>query len=230
MSDSLEAWRKTGKTTEAVKMFMNPKDKEDVLLKTRDEDPLRSEERGLEILVAYMDMYPNEPKEMVGKEFRIEIEIMPGYTFEGIIDGIWKKDGLFLMEDKTTSRLGDSFFKAQKRNAQIRWYLWGANEYGFFKDEPPKALINAIYIHKTNQRFERDVLILSKKMVAGYRDEILDWINHIELTKDSDIFPRHRANCSAFGECDFYSFCFLKGDVREKIIASDFRERENHTE
>jgi len=223
MSTALDMWRKTGREEDAVRAFLNPKDKEDILPLTVEEDPLRSQERGLEILLSYIKFYPDEPKKMVGTEFPFKLELEDGCFFIGYIDGIIQQNGLYLIEDKTATRLGDSFFKGKKREAQTRWYLWAALEYGFFKNEQPKALINAIYIHKDKYRFERDIMHLNKVMVSGYKEEILEWVKMIRFAISYNLYPKNRGSCSDFGECEYYSFCFLSGNLRETIIKSDFK-------
>lgn len=233
MSCGLKAYRQTGDRDAAFTGFTDAwKEDGQVLLVKKEDDPRRSVERGLEILGNYMDKYPDEPDMFVRPEVKFDIEVAPGINFTGRIDGVVRLiDGsLAIDEDKTTSRMGKTYFPNLRGSSQILWYLWVAKEMGLFdvegKKHSPKCLLNALYIHPETDFFDRDITIKSARVLDLARDNMLMWINRIIAAEEADCFPMNdvdNSRCIEYGGCDYLPLKYLRGSLRERIIKNEFK-------
>lgn len=221
MAVGLATFRRTGDRAEALNTFASYGISEGMRL-TLQEDPKRSVERGAKILSAYMDAYPDEPEKvmrvgglaLVEQDFKIPIYRKDGtfFLFEGVIDGIFqgKRGKLDVIEDKTVSRLGSSFFKKLKQSLQVSWYLMASMDLGLIAEQAPRCILNAIYIHEKNLRFERDMTIKSKAYLALCREDLINLVDHILAAEERGIFPRYGVDgdtCLKYGGCDFLPIC-----------------------
>lgn len=232
IAQSLNAYRKDGSKDAAFKAFTSTWEEEGrVLALKKDDDPRRSVERGLEILSAYIENYPAEADSIVRPEVSFSTEILPGIVFNGRIDAVMRlPDGsLAIIEDKTTSRLGPVFFQKLKGSSQILWYLWVAQKMGLFdisgKQEMPKCLLNAIYIHDKVERFERDITIKSAKTLDLAYQNMLTWIRQILWAEETDTFPMNNIDneaCIRYGGCDYLPLKFTPDNLKKRIIENEF--------
>ncbi|GAH83408.1 unnamed protein product, partial [marine sediment metagenome] len=179
-SKGLESYRLTGSVDEAMKAFSNAWEKDGkVLLVELDPDnpkDFRTVKRGLQLMKEYAEEYPDDPSQVVGSkspegERGAEIKFDDIYLgivngteifLRGRIDGIFKVgDDIYIVEDKTTSRLGETFLQILRDSLQINIYLWVADMLGLFtvgdKKKTPKCLMNAMRVHPTEFKFKRDV-------------------------------------------------------------------------
>ena len=233
----IQNFRQTGEKNKAYAGFVDAWETDGkVLLSRKKDDPQRSVERGLEILSAYVDNYPNEPDTIVQPEVSFDIEIAPGIFFNGRIDAVVRLQdrSLAIIEDKTTSRLGDTFFTKLKGSSQILWYLWVANKMGLFeiegKKNMPKCWLNAIYIHHETLRFERDITIKSTRTLECARDNMLVWIKQILWAEKAGVFPVNdvdNSQCTAYGGCDYLPLKYASDSLKARIIKNEFIIKEN---
>jgi len=209
----IETWREEGESLEFSK----------------DEDPMRSVERGIEILEAYMEYYPEEPEHVVKPEIWFEEEIAKDIIFRGRVDGIMR-DGndVFLIEDKTVSWLGPQWFKVQMNSYQILWYLYICKKLGLFSLFPNqnriRCLINAIYINPTKFRFEREFTIKAPNIIEASLSKMLEWIEMIRFSVSHDLFPYGDGDkCQAYGGCDYLPLKDARGEMRERLLKGSYR-------
>jgi len=238
MSRGLEAFRRMGTKDEAFKGFMDGWEKDGrILLLSKEEDPHRSVERCLEILGAYTERYPDEPERIIRTKSTDAIELEFEYElsevnalFIGRIDGIISEEsGIAIIEDKTTSRLGESYFRTLKDSCQILWYLCVASSLGLFniEDKPqmPRCLINAIYMHPKNLRFERDIALKSTQSLVHARENLVEWIKYARKVLEAGIFPQNSVDnsmCTKYGGCDYLPLKNVSGSMRERILANEY--------
>ena len=233
MSCGLQKYRQTGEKDAAFASFIDAwKSDGQILLMKKSEDPRRSVERGLEILGNYTEEFPAEADSVVKPEVSFEVEAAPGINFIGRIDAIIRMadKSLAIIEDKTTSRLGATYFLRMKGSSQVLWYMWVANKLGLFeiegKKQMPKCLINAIYIHKETRRFERDIAMKSSKVLELAHQNMLSWINRILVAEKDDCFPMNDIDnsiCTAYGGCEYLPLKYIEGSLRDRIVKNEFK-------
>ncbi len=232
VASGLNAFRQTGTKDATFSAFTKTWIKEGKILALKKaDDPRRSVERGLEILDAYIKEYPKEPDNIVQPEVSFKIEVASNIVFNGRIDAVIRlNDGsLAIIEDKTTSRLGPTFFTKLKGSSQILWYLWVANKMGLFdvegKKQMPKCWLNALYIHDKTERFERDITIKSTRTLDLAQKNMLVWIEQIFWAEKTDTFPYNDVDndtCSKYGGCDYLPLKYASDSLKERIIKNEF--------
>lgn len=211
MSQGLEHFRNTGDVVSSAEVLIKACSEDDSeLVGSKIDDPKRSIERLVEIFSGYCAEYPNEPKTVIQPEtpFEIFIDSAERIIFRGVIDVVIEMaDGSpAIIEDKTTSRLGETFFRYHKDSPQVLWYLRTADQLGLFtkpKSSIPKAIINAIYIHPTQFRFERDIAIKPRRILDESYHDMLDWISEILSAEELNFYPRNFCFCHEYGGCDY---------------------------
>lgn len=224
MASGVAAYRETGNREKARDAFVETWHEEGRVLETyKKDDPMRSVERGIEILDAYMEHYPDEPEHSIKPEIRFEEEILEGVLFRGRIDGVVRagKD-IAIDEDKTASRLGEFYFKQLRNSYQILWYLWIAKHLGLFEIEgtrAPKCLINVLYIHPETLRFERQLIVKTSKQVDATFPILVNWIKQIQTATKLNLFPKaDNSVCQMYGGCEYLPLKYAEGRVKESLL------------
>ena len=194
----------------------------------RDDDPMRSVERGIEILNGYMEEYPDDPQVVVQAEIRFEEEIMPNILWRGRIDGVMDINGtLAVIEDKTASRLGDFYFKRLRKSYQVLWYMWVARHLGLFditRPQAPKCLINVSYIHATNMRYERQLVPKVNRTLDDSFEDLKLWIKSIQYSVAENHFPQADSDeCLKYGGCDYLPLRGTSSRIRESLIKTEYK-------
>jgi len=224
----LSAFRKVGTFEAASEAYMRTWVAEGrILSATKEEDPIRSIERTLEILEAYTVLYQDEPKQIIQPEINFDEEIAPDIWFRGRIDGVIQdRNGVGIIEDKTASRLGDYWFTEKGNSYQIKWYMFIANKLGLFDLSDrnlPRATLNAIYIHAKEMRFRREPVLKMKQEIKAAGDDLLAWINHIQLCVKNNSFPHaDYSTCAQYGGCDFLPLRRASGEMLERLIDASY--------
>jgi len=217
----------------------------DVLSFEKAEDPLRSVERLDEIIENYCRTHENEPSKMIQCEITFELplsEFDNSVIFNGRIDGIINDHGSpALIEDKTTSMLGENWVKEKSSSFQIIWYLMAAKEMGLFdiegKTTISKGLINAIYINKlhyapTSGVACRQPTIKMNSTLVAARKELVTWIGTILHAYNVSKWPCNYEKCTEYGGCEY---SLLKGldensSAFERIVKENFKIKEKKKE
>lgn len=246
IAEALETYRSTGDPQKVLKTIKEVgSNEENQLALSLDEDPQRSVANLTIIMLAYMQHYPDEYDKIVkhtykdedgSEKLRTEIEFklpLLGanntlFSYEGRIDGLYlvQPNELAIIEDKTTSRLGDKYFDQYQANHQVMWYMWAANELGAFKDSIPRCIVNAIYINSKETRFKRQMIMKSIKQLQEAKHDLIDWIRTIEQAKATSCFPRNLNHCEMWGGCPFKVLRDIqKESLQERIIEANFKEK-----
>jgi hypothetical protein len=211
MAAGLATFREDGSVEAAVESFIKTwADEGHALDQSKEDDPLRSVERGVEILQAYGREYPEDHKDFIRPEIRFEEEVADGIIFTGRIDGVirlFEEEDIAIDEDKTASRLGPFYFRQLGKSYQIKWYMLMAKRLGLFDIYPKQklqCLMNVSYIHKEKFRFERELTIKTKYEIDRSLDDLLKWIKQINLSVEHDIWPKANSEqCLKYGGCDY---------------------------
>ncbi len=228
MASALAGFRDKGTFEAASEAFMKTwVDEGKVLDISKEDDPMRSVERALEILDAYVKHYPDEPNQIIKPEISFKEKVAPNTIFRGRIDGVISNEsGIGIIEDKTASRLGDYFFVEKGNSYQMKWYLFIAEKLGLFDLEGqslPRGILNAIYIHKENLRFRREPVLKMRKEIEAAGQDLLAWIQHIRLAITQNSFPKADYNiCAQYGGCDYLPLRRASGKILDQILNANY--------
>ena len=232
MAEGLNCYRSTGDIEKAEEAFIKQwRDDGEILALRIEDDEMRSVERGLEILNEYAKTYPDDPKEMIKPEISFE-EDLGGFIYRGRIDAVWSDGrGEAIIEDKTASRLGPSYFAELLGGWQVTWYMAIAKHLGFFdiikQNQTPRCYVNALYIHPTTYRFERDFVTKGNKTLDHALVQLKKWVKIIQQATEMNTFPMADSDrCNQYGKCDYKRLCAATEEaVQENIINVDFEYR-----
>lgn len=249
VSMAIRSFRKGEGEAAALAAFMSTWEKEGkvLLLKPDPDQPkdFRTVQRGLELIQEYIQKYPDEPKHIAEPEVPFEI---PLFTTEMSVEGALVEaeefeiilrgriDGVIvpgadinIIEDKTTSQLGETFLPNLAGSLQIKIYLWAADQYGLFevggKKKTPRCLMNAMRVHPTEFRFKRDITIQSRPQLELAKENVINWIKRIlEAEKDGN-FPLNDVDntvCTKYGGCEYLPLRYKTGSVRESLLKHEY--------
>lgn len=243
MARGLEAYRRTNDRDAAVNALIeSAKEPDSSLVVSKADDPKRSIERLIEILWAYMDKYPEDPDMLIrmpgsdAAEITFSFEVFPYIGFRGVIDALFwmnkDKKTIAPIEDKTTSRMGDSFFAYHKDSPQVLWYMYTIHRLGLFDlyKSTPACIINGMYIHDKNYNFQRDITIKNKATILRAEEDLVKWIMKVEDAKFNNMFPRDTRHCHEYGGCDFLCLRDVEGKMYDRIRDNNFMIRTHKAE
>lgn len=205
-------------------------------------DPLRTRGRAIEIFSKYIDRYPRETFEIKANEIPVESLLYEdaNYCFWliGKIDLLVSMfDFLYGVDHKTTSQLGDSYFKHYDLSMQMTGYTWYLRKtYG---DSVQGMLINAISTAKTAgtgkvKAFDRaltcrtttDLKLYERTTVPIMMDITKRTVRYKECptpeTRDIQFYPNYNS-CTNYGSCDYRELCLQH--VSESYLQEKFIER-----
>ncbi len=178
----------------------------------------RTLDRGLKVLDDYIKRYPLGMFEVIASECSHSRSIN-GLTYCGRMDkGILWGGDKYVMEHKTTSQLGFTFFNQFALNHQVDGYIWlGVDKFG----ECAGVLIDAVLIAKTKFNCMRDVATRTAEDTEKFEMELQDIAVNIRWAIDNDSFPKNKSMCQYYGECPYRDACLYRGDKR--IIEGRYR-------
>jgi len=230
MAAGVAEFRKTFDFDKAAEAFVERWVEDNrVLEESKALDPLRSVERGLEILHAYTETYPDE--HIVEPEVKFLIKPTPWLEFIGIIDAVIKDGSTYsIIEDKTSSRpLTEYYFSSFRNSYQILWYMWAAKEMGLFslnKDNIPRCVINAIYIHPEKLDFRRELISKMPQTLDIAKGYLVEWAYIIELAHENKHFPHADSDvCRKWGGCEYLPLKGVGEEMQERHIRNMYVER-----
>ena len=192
--------------------------KEEVAWLKEEMEGLATQEKYVDyILEQYIQHWADEPWTMLAPEVEGHIELGE-HLFFFRLDGLisWKGRP-WLLEHKTTSQLGPSFFNRFRNDGQITGYCYGA--WKKLGHRPVGALINAI--RKTRNlegvEFARDVVMRSERQLEDYMIQVALQCADIERIVKEEAYEggdlrawyMHTGSCNNWNrQCDFTELCY----------------------
>lgn len=209
------------------------KDFEKIILEP---DDFRTLDRAIDIVQKYNSYYRIEPFVVATKDGKPYVELsfaIPLGEVDGIkiiwtgrIDLVIQDDkGFFVMDHKTTSMLGATYFQDFLISQQMIGYVFSAR---ILTGLPIQGVvINALVSRKptktgTAVEFSREKIYFTEEHIEEWRTDVLhiaaDFIRNVKR----DYFPKHTKWCMGkYGKCEFHEVCTLPPTQREILLTSD---------
>jgi hypothetical protein len=183
------------------------------------DDDKRSIANGRKILKGYFDTYKDDPwvvytdeeGAFVERKFELHYADCADYSVyvHGTIDAILLNTDtgeLAVVDHKTASTLGESFFQGVKPRTQFALYSWAANQLGVTTGS---FMLNGIQVAKTKTQFARVMATYVKEDFEELKASVLESVDRYWKAKQSDKWPMSAQSltCSAFGKCSFLEIC-----------------------
>lgn len=143
--------------------------------------------------------------------------------YGGIFDTLVEFSGqVFILEHKSTSVLGPSYFNQFKPNNQVTGYIWGASEMSGTKVNG--AIINAIGIYKAGKtKFERHITTRNATAIEEWKRDVYAECLAIKSNERREHFSKRTSACTLYGLCEFHSIHTLDHETeRRKRLETDY--------
>lgn len=143
--------------------------------------------------------------------------------YGGIFDTLIDFNGHpFILEHKSTSRLGSYYFQQFKPNNQITGYCWGGKQ--LIGRRVGGAIINAIGVYKASAtKFERSITTRSDEDFAEWLRDVYSVACEIQHHRRTGYWPRRTVACTLYGQCEFHSVHVLSNpQERAKRLENDY--------
>lgn len=222
---ALDCWYATGDIDKAIGVFNaefieNP------------EDDKRTKAVAAKLLKLYAERYANKVFAILATEKKFTVPIPDtSISLIGRIDKIIDWDGaIYVLDHKTTSRLGYEFFNKIKPNMQFDGYIWAATQIGYPKCSGivmdamlvAKGLLVPAQLSKLTP-LARDISTRTTKDIERYLHNVRCIIRDIEKCYENNEWYENTESCCDFVECPYRSICKEDSDIRERIIESDYK-------
>ena len=133
--------------------------------------------------------------------------------------------GLYIMDHKTTSVMGPSYFSVFEIAHQLYGYAWAVEQ--LTGTQVTAAVINALGIRKPTKtgksfEFQRQMFPISRFLLDEWKQDTMHIVaDFIEMCRRGYL-PKHSAWCvNKFGMCPFHKVCTLQShDQREVMLTS----------
>lgn len=198
-------------------------------------DDYRNKAKCVEVMIEYLRHYPSEMWNVVGFPDNPMIEctftLDTGLTLEdgepieygGIFDGLIEMNGVvYVLEHKSTSQLGATYFNQFKPNNQVTGYVWAAQHLS--GGRVGGALINAIGVYKSSPtKFERTITSRSSEEIDEWLKNVRNTCQMIRDCEKRGVWPLHTPSCVQYGLCEFHSVHSLSSaKTRERLLEQDY--------
>jgi hypothetical protein len=138
---------------------------------------------------------------------------------------------LWIMDEKTTTSIGEKWADQWRLRFQFLGYLWAAYSMGL---EPVGVIVRGIGLLKTKTTLVEVRLTFPHHLIEewiGLRNNIIlsmkeayEWVMY--SGKDySSFFPNFSSACTSYGGCPFMEVCLTAPDRRARKLASSFSTR-----
>lgn len=151
--------------------------------------------------------------------------IWPGgrYAYAGKIDRIILHQGQYYVEDhKTTSRMGDYYFKQFELSNQMMGYVWIARQlYPAIKVAGVR--INAHAVLKRDSKFRRQTISFADDRLEEWSQNYNNWVGKLEQAYANDDFPGNYSECDGkYRMCEYTDVCSLPPRLRERELEASY--------
>ena len=163
------------------------------------------------------------------------------HPYTGKIDRIYEHRGLYYVEDhKTTSAMGDNYFKQFDPSNQMMGYMWLAQR---LSGVPIAGVrINGHAVLKASSKFARQTIMISQPRLEEWVGNVNIWMKRLEasykvyhevreLPVDDphrraallEAFPHNFNACAGkYGQCQYTEVCTFAPEVRDRILEAEF--------
>lgn len=228
--NALDSWYKDKDVAKAVDIF-KANFTEDLEI-----DDKRTNKMGEWIITNYDKQYRDQEHELVECERTFSIPLAQDFDFVGRIDKIVKWDGChWVMDHKTTSSLGYTYFNMAEPNLQFMGYAWAGRQLGY---DIKGVIVDALLVAKG--LLPSDATTGTRKnpnLVPFARYDVYYKQEHFEEWKDTVTRIRHEISgcegkvgawypnfdaCVHFGECTYRRVCKEDQAIRQRILDQDY--------
>lgn len=146
-------------------------------------------------------------------------------VWQGKIDLIARyRGGLWVVDHKTTSIMGEKFTDDKVRSSQVLGYIWAAQQMTKFLGEPIRGvLINTVCLRKAGYDFQVFELPIPQWQVVEWAEETVNQarVNTEMLQQavtDGLLLPNREQCVTKYGKCPFFDVCQMHPTVKDRVL------------
>lgn len=160
--------------------------------------------------------------------FKPEIPII--YTGKIDLPALFDGTDLLVVDHKTGSTLGDSYWARHRVAPQFYGYVWawwkstGVRPKGFMvnairtKSKPIKAPRANSWDAWWEECFQRDKEYIDEQHLQEWEFNTLATIEELMWHHRRGYFPMRRQACTQYGKCEFYDVCYSRFESRRELV------------
>ncbi len=203
--EALRIWYVKHDAKEALEVFHE-------LWDERFADRLRTHEKGEDLLIGYFQKYKKETFTWISKpEMSFKVDFL-GSNFVGRFDGVIDFQGTPLVIDhKTATRMGNSYFNSYRPNMQMSAYVWAARQL-FPELDIRGVMINVLYFTTKRMEYPREIIPRRDWEIQEFLDVASRNIANIKARDREDFkdWEPRWCSCTDWGTCQFRDLCTEK--------------------
>lgn len=185
----------------------------------------RTRGRAMTVMAEYVTHYQVEPwDKIILTETPFTIETPEGFRYGGKIDlvVVWR-GGVWVVDHKTTTRGGPTYWNQFPNSPQMVGYVWAANQ--LTGHDIRGVIINRILVHKNPKPPEimfvrRPFFYNSDKINEWYEMRVAAYHEMARCFENDHWRPRWDSCITKYGKCQYYDVCTV----------SDPEDRQEHLE
>jgi hypothetical protein len=145
---------------------------------------------------------------------------------KGKIDLLIRREGrLYVMDHKTTSMMGPTYFNDFQISGQVYTYAWAAKE--LTGEEPHGFMVNALGVRAPTKsgkklEFKRHTVTLYKELIEEWKKDVMYKVaDFVEMARRG-YFPKQTKWCAGkYGMCEYHGVCTLSSDMRDVALSTN---------
>lgn len=221
----LEAWYRTHDARAALEAVRDYQDFEEI------PGEYRTRGRALSTIAEHIEWWGENTDwwgdEVLFTESPFTLEDSDGFRYGGRIDLIVMYHGKpWIVDHKSTSRGGNSYWTQFELNPQLAGYVWAGS---LLHGEPiAGVIVNRMVVHANkkpaSEMFERRAFLYSQQKIDDWRRSKIAQYHEMQKHLESGYYPRRTRNCvEKFGTCQFHDICTTdKLEDREMLIERNY--------
>lgn len=151
--------------------------------------------------------------------------IWPGgaHAYAGKLDRIILHQGQYYVEDhKTTTRMGDYYFKQFELSNQMMGYVWIARKL-YPSIKVAGVRINGHCVLTKSSKFRRQTISFSDDRLEEWAENYNNWIGKITQAYVNNDFPGNYSECDGkYRQCEYAEVCSLPPRFRDQSLEDDY--------
>lgn len=213
---ALAAWYETHDQNKVVDVFMSK-------WQDRPGDDKHTLAVGAQMLGSYIKRYTPEPFEVLSLERPFAVHVGEHELAVRIDLAVRWGERIYVVDHKTTSRLGFNFFSGFKPNVQTAAYTYAAKK--LFADYPwpvMGVIINALLVAKTKNEFARHPVHYNDRELRAFEEVVersAEALDPLLAIGTVDVFEPRWAACSDWGGCQYRELCLAHMEGGDDAVA-----------
>lgn len=183
-----------------------------------------------EYILKYAERDINDFEILRGEQFFDVMNEETGIRWCGRTDQLLrrKRNGaVVVLDHKTTSAMGKTYFEQYEHSFQLPGYAWAANQ--IFTESVSEVLIDVVYTLKASHQFFRRTFRYTPADFREWTNNVKIWVDEINRNLDKHLYEpeawkKNWNECTRYGLCQFNDVHFLtpQGDSRLRVLTNDY--------